>query len=86
MAAVFAKCRQIGDKYYVSPDCVLNFDSLLAYPSSAIQRVEPHEHSRRSRLGIRITYGPDLFDYMYFSSFESRDRALADFAHAAHPF
>ncbi|MBR3448437.1 MAG: hypothetical protein IKH27_11605 [Oscillospiraceae bacterium] len=36
MSAVFAKCRQIGEKYYVSPDCVLNFDSLLAYPCSAI--------------------------------------------------
>ena len=86
MSAVFAKCTRIGEKYYVSPDCVLNFDSLLAYPRSAVLCVEPHEHSRRSRPGIRITYGPDLFDYMYFSSFESRDRALADFAHAAHPF
>lgn len=86
MSAVFAKCRQIGEKYYVSPDCVLNFDSLLAYPCSAILHVEPHEHSRRSRPGIRITYGPDLFDYMYFSGFESRDRALADFAHITHPF
>ena len=80
MAAIFSRCTRIGEKCYVCPDCVLNFDSLLAYPRSAILHIEPHENGRRSRPCIRITYGvEDQRDYLYFDSHHGRDRAMETF-------
>ena len=82
MAAVFSRCTRIGEKYFVCPDCVLNFDSMLAYPRSEILHVEPHQSNDRSRPCIRITYGvADQWDYMYYDSHPERDRAMDTFLH-----
>ena len=76
MAAIFGRCTEIGKKYYVCPEYVLNFDSMLAYPCSSILKIEPHTHSGKSSPCIRITYGADTWDYMYFSDPFIRDRAM----------
>ena len=81
MAAIFSRCTKIGEKYYVCRDCVLNFDSLLAYPCSAIMHVEPQQRND----GIRITYGAaDQWDYMYYDHHHSRDRAMNELLHIIH--
>lgn len=85
MAAIFSRCTKIGEKYYVCRDCVLNFDSLLAYPCSAVLHVEPHVHTRRARPCIRITYGAEnQWDYMYYDHHHSRDRAMEEMLHIMH--
>ena len=80
MSALLGRCREIGDGIYLSDQYVLNFDSMVAYSRAQILKIEPLDR-KNGNPAIRVTYGPDVWDNLYYSDPVSRDRAMEMLIH-----
>lgn len=82
METILKTSQVLGARVYISTQYVLNFQSMLAYPRSAVKKIKSYDDSmeqdsRPDLFCIDITVQGYPNDHMNFRSAEHRDKAKA---------